>query len=53
MPSALQSPIPWINGSPFTVSVEGATNAVSTNYNVWIYEPASIDASETYKITLG
>lgn len=53
MPSALQSPIPWVDGSPFTVSVEGATNAVSTNYNVWIYEPASIDASETYKITLG
>ena len=37
----------------FTVSVEGATDAVSTNYNVWIYEPASIDATETYKITLG
>lgn len=53
MPSALQSPIPWVDGSPFTVSVEGATDAVSTNYNVWIYEPASIDASETYKITLG
>lgn len=53
MPSALQSPIPWVEGSPFTVSVEGATNAVSTNYNVWIYEPASIDATETYKITLG
>lgn len=53
MPSALQSPIPWVDGSPFTVSVEGATNAVSTNYNVWIYEPASIDATETYKITLG
>ena len=53
MPSALQSPIPWVSGSPFTVSVEGATDAVSTNYNVWIYEPASIDATETYKITLG
>lgn len=52
MPSALQAPIPWVSGSPFTVSVEGATDAVSTNYNVWIYEPASIDASETYEITL-
>lgn len=53
MPSALQSPIPWVNSSPFTVSVEGATDVASTDYNVWIYEPASIDASETYKITLG
>lgn len=53
MPSALQSPIPWVDGSPFTVSVEGVTDAVSTNYNVWIYEPAAIDATETYKITLG
>lgn len=53
MPSALNSPIPWIDGSPFTVSVEGATAAASTDYNVWIYEPASIDASETYEITIG
>lgn len=53
MPSSLQLPIPWINGSPFTISIEGATNAVSTDYNIWIYEPASIDASETYEITLG
>ena len=53
MPSALNSPIPWVDGSPFTVSVEGATAAASTDYNVWIYEPASIDASETYEITIG
>ena len=53
MPSALQAPIPWLEGAPFTVSVNGATNAASTDYNVWIYEPASMDKSETYKITLG
>lgn len=53
MPSALQSPIPWVSGSPFTVVVEGFTSAASTNYNVWVYEPAAMDSTETYRITLG
>lgn len=35
------------------VSVEGANGYEGADYNVWIYQPAALDASETYSITLG
>lgn len=34
------------------VQVEGANGAIAVNYNVYCYEPASIDAGEVHKITL-
>lgn len=34
------------------VSVEGANGATAVDYNVYCYEPASIDAGEVHKITL-
>lgn len=34
------------------VQVEGANGATAVNYNVYCYEPASIDAGEVHKITL-
>lgn len=36
-----------------TVSVEGAEGYAAAPYNVWIYQPDAIDASETYTITIG
>ena len=34
------------------VQVEGVNGATAVDYNVWCYEPASIDAGEVHKITL-
>lgn len=34
------------------VEVEGANGFTAINYNVYVYEPASIDAGEVHKITL-
>lgn len=34
------------------VQVEGANGATAIDYDVWTYEPASIDAGEVHKITL-
>lgn len=36
-----------------TVNVEGAEGYTAAAYKVYVYEPASIDASETYAITIG
>lgn len=36
-----------------TVSVEGAEGYTAVAYNVWVYQPASIDSTETYAVTIG
>lgn len=36
-----------------TVAVEGANGYTAVNYNVWIYEPASIASTEVHKLTIG
>ena len=36
-----------------TVSVEGANNYAGTAYDVYVYQPASIDKAEVYAITIG
>ena len=36
-----------------TVAVEGANAYAAANYNVYVYQPASIDAAENYNITIG
>ena len=36
-----------------TVKVEGANGYKAIPYNVWIYEPAKLDSTEVYTITLG
>ena len=36
-----------------TVSVEGAHGYEAVSYNVWVYQPESLDSSETYDITIG
>lgn len=36
-----------------TVNVEGANNYTAKPYKVWIYEPAVLDPTEVYTITLG
>lgn len=35
-----------------TVSVEGANGYTAAAYNIFVYQPASIDAAETYAITI-
>ena len=36
-----------------SVQVEGAEGFTAAAYNVWVYQPASIDSSETYAVTIG
>lgn len=36
-----------------TVNVEGAEGYTAVPYTVWVYQPASIDSTETYAITIG
>ena len=36
-----------------TVSVEGAESYAAAPYDVYVYQPASIDAGETYSVTIG
>ena len=36
-----------------TVNVEGAGGYAAVPYTIWVYKPASIDASETYAVTIG
>lgn len=36
-----------------TVQVEGAEGYTAAAYNVWVYQPASIDSTETYAVTIG
>ena len=35
------------------VQVEGAEGYAATAYDVWVYQPASIDSTETYAVTIG
>ena len=35
------------------VQVEGAEGYAATAYDVWVYQPAAIDSSETYNVTIG
>ena len=35
------------------VQVEGAEGYTAAAYDVWVYQPASIDSSETYAVTIG
>ncbi len=36
-----------------TVNVEGAEGYTAVAYSVWVYQPASIDSTETYAVTIG
>ena len=36
-----------------TVMVEGAEGYTAVAYNVWVYQPAAIDSTETYTVTIG
>lgn len=36
-----------------SVQVEGAEGFTAAAYNVWVYQPASIDKTETYAVTIG
>lgn len=36
-----------------SVQVEGAEGFTAATYNVWVYQPASIDSTETYAVTIG
>lgn len=36
-----------------TVNVEGAEGYAAAPYTIWVYQPASIDATETYAVTIG
>lgn len=36
-----------------SVQVEGAEGFTAAAYNVWVYQPASIDNTETYSVTIG
>lgn len=36
-----------------TVNVEGAEGYTAVPYTVWVYQPASIDSTETYAVTIG
>lgn len=54
MPSALNADVTALfvkQGT--TVSVEGAENYAAAPYDVYVYQPASIDADETYSVTIG
>ncbi|MDY4577941.1 MAG: hypothetical protein SO471_08245 [Anaerobutyricum hallii] len=35
------------------VQVEGAEGYAATAYDVWVYQPAAIDSTETYSVTIG
>lgn len=36
-----------------TVMVEGAEGYTAVAYSIWVYQPASIDSTETYAVTIG
>ena len=54
MPSALNADVTalFVKQST-TVSVEGANGYTAAAYDVYVYQPASIDAGETYIVTIG
>ena len=54
MPSALNADVTALFvKQPTTVPVEGANGYVAAAYNIYVYQPASIDAGETYAVTIG
>lgn len=53
MPSAMNADATANFVQQANVNVEGVDGYTATAYKVWVYAPASIDASETYSITLG
>lgn len=54
MPSALNADVTalFVKQSA-TVPVEGANGYTAAAYNIYVYQPASIDAGETYVVTIG
>ena len=54
MPSALNADVTalFVKQST-TVPVEGANGYAAAAYNIYVYQPASIDAGETYAVTIG
>ena len=54
MPSALNADVTalFVEQSA-TVNVEGAEGYTAAAYNIYVYQPASIDAGETYSVTIG
>lgn len=54
MPSALNADVTALFVKQGTQSqVEGANGYAATAYDVYVYQPASIDAGETYSVTIG
>lgn len=54
MPSALNADVTALFVKQGTqVQVNGAENYAATAYDVYVYQPASIDAGETYAVTIG
>lgn len=54
MPSALNADVTalFVKQST-TVPVNGANGYTAAAYNIYVYQPASIDAGETYTVTIG
>ena len=54
MPSALNADVTalFVKQSA-TANVEGAEGYTAAAYNIYVYQPASIDAGETYSVTIG
>ena len=54
MPSALNADVTalFVKQSA-TVPVNGANGYAAAAYNIYVYQPASIDAGETYSVTIG
>ena len=54
MPSALNADVTALFVKQDTqVDVEGASGYTAAKYDVYVYQPASIDAGETYAVTIG
>ena len=54
MPSALNADVTALFVKQnTTISVEGANGYAGAAYNVYVYQPASIGAGETYSVTIG
>ena len=54
MPSALNADVTALFVKQGTqIQVNGAENYAATAYDVYVYQPASIDAGETYTVTIG
>lgn len=53
MPSAMNADATDSFVQKDNVTVEGANGYTGVEYKVWVYEPASLDSTETYAITIG